>query len=159
MNPPKPTALKRLQGTARPDRLNPAEPEPPLLVDAKPPPWLRGRSRKAWGELSQILLDMRVLTVADRPALALLADAYGEYLELRADVARNGRWYQMRTESGAIMEMTRPAVTQMTDAWRRASAMLQQFGLTPSSRSKVSAKQAETVDPFEELLRGSRATR
>lgn len=150
--PPKPTALKILQGTARRDRLNPDEPQPPLLVEARPPSWLKGRARKGWQELAPVLLEMRVLTVGDRAALGLLCDAYGEYLELRETVRRVGRTYTMITESGSEMVMARPEVNMMTDAWRRSMAAMQQFGLTPSSRSKVSAKEAEQRDPFEDFL-------
>jgi len=82
-NLPKPTALKMLQGTARRDRANPAEPQPASLIPGtKPPSWLRGqRRRRAWVELVQLLTAQRLLTVMDQAALGILVDAYGDYLE------------------------------------------------------------------------------
>ncbi len=152
--PPKPTALKQLQGTARPDRLNPDEPAPVVLQDAQPPAWLKGRARKAWRELAPVLTEMGVLTVADRAALALLCDTYGDYLALRETVEREGRTYTLTTKTGDIMPMPRPEVSIAADAWKRASAMLQQFRLTPASRSKVSATEQVETDPFEQFLKG-----
>ncbi len=80
---PTPTALKLVRGTARRDRMNPAEPMPGALeVGSVPPPWLMGvRRRRAWVELAELLGDQHVLTAMDAAALALLVDAYGDYLE------------------------------------------------------------------------------
>lgn len=78
-----PISIHEARGTARPDRINAAAPEPPSLeVGSKPPSWLRGaRRRRAWAELVELLTDQRLLTVMDAAALAMLVDAYGDYLE------------------------------------------------------------------------------
>lgn len=80
---PLPTAMKLLRGTARRDRMNPAEPEAALIVPGtKAPSWLRGaRRQRAWAELVGLLVAQRLLTVLDQAALAVLVDAYGDYLE------------------------------------------------------------------------------
>ena len=149
--PPKPTPLKALQGTLRPDRANPNEPTLPVATPA-PPSWLAARGRRLWRELAPVLEDMRVVTAADRQALALLCDALGEYADARAVITKQGVTYEAMTASGAVMVRPRPEVTIAADAWRRASAMLQQFGLTPSARGKVTARPPETRDEFEELF-------
>lgn len=179
--PRKPTALHRIHGTDRPDRMNPHEPAPPLAVTERCPSWLRGRARSAWKWVYPRLRDMRVLTEADRDALALLCDAYGELIECRAVIAKFGRVYESKiiradtkrvtTKSRrddpfevpddydptalSVMIRPRPEVAIAADAWRRVNAMMQQFGLTPASRSKVSAQETSEVDPFDALLRGS----
>lgn len=83
MTAPTPSELKLVRGTARADRMNKAEPKPPSLeVGTKPPAWLKGaRRRRAWQELAALLRDQRLLTVLDAAALALLVDAYGDYVE------------------------------------------------------------------------------
>jgi len=131
MTAPTPSALKLLRGTARPDRANPAEPRP--AVGAKPPPWLprKGPARLAWRRLARILTATRVLTVADAEALALGCVALEEWLAARADA--NG-W--RRADA----------------AWKRYRAVLQDFGLTPSARTRVAAVPPATVDPFEAWL-------
>lgn len=82
-NYPAPTAIKEARGTARRDRANPAEPKPAeLQLGSRPPTWIQGpRRRRAWTDLSELLRDQRLLTVLDAAALALLVDAYGDYLE------------------------------------------------------------------------------
>jgi phage terminase small subunit len=82
-NLPVPTSIKEARGTARRDRANPAEPKPPQLqVGSRPPSWIKGsRRRRAWLDLAALLRDQRLLTVLDAAALALLVDAYGDYLE------------------------------------------------------------------------------
>lgn len=48
--------------------------------------------------------------------------------------------YETTTPTGSVMFRTRPEVALANDAWRRATVMLQQFGLTPASRPKVDAR-------------------
>lgn len=86
---PLPTLTRELRGTARADRANAAEPKPPSLeVGAKAPAWLKGvRRRRAWADLSELLRGQNVLTVMDAGALAMLVDAYGDYLEASELVA------------------------------------------------------------------------
>ncbi|HLI51909.1 MAG TPA: phage terminase small subunit P27 family [Thermomicrobiaceae bacterium] len=152
--PPKPTALKLLQGTARPDRVNANEPKPGM-GNIKPPAWLKGEGRKAWRWLAPALQEMNILTNADPHALALLCDAYAEYLAARAVIRDEGMTYTTFSTSGSKMVRARPEVAIAADAWRRVNQMMQQFGLTPSSRAKVSAAPEEAVDPFAEWERGS----
>lgn len=175
--PRKPSALKVLQGTDRPDRANPDEPIPPS-GPVKPPPWLHGRGRTAWKWIAPLLEDMRVLTTADPHALALLCDAYAEYIECRQVVRKLGATYESRVVRASTRRVAadddqadgddfdaadwsviirpRPEVKMASDAWRRVQRMLVEFGLTPSSRSKVKAGGTAEADPFEEFLSGNR---
>jgi phage terminase small subunit len=191
-NLPKPTALKMLQGTDRRDRANPAEPQPSALVPGtRPPPWLHGaRRRRAWATLVELLTAQRLLTVMDQAALAVLVDAYGDYLEAgdlitgiacglcglpvaskkrctappefvedkatgERHLVRPGhepgrRYYTTTTENGSLMIRPHPAMAIRSDAWKRVVGMLDRFGMTPSSRTKVSALAAVEIDPLAE---------
>jgi P27 family predicted phage terminase small subunit len=93
--PPKPTALKVLEGNPGKRGLNQSEPKPPE-GPVKAPNWLRGRGRTAWKWIAPVLEPMGVLTTADTHALALLCDAYAEYIESRAVVRRLGATYESR---------------------------------------------------------------
>jgi P27 family predicted phage terminase small subunit len=103
---------------------------------------------------------MGVLTVADGMALELLVGAYFEWRDARAlirDAAelqvvegqqvetKDGLVYRSFTENGVILR-THPANSIASDAWRRIGSMLREFGLTPSSRTKVST----TASPADE---------
>lgn len=151
--PRKPTALKIVQGTARPDRANPSEPKPPE-GPVSPPSWLRGRAKTAWKWVAPVLEEMGVLTTADTHTLALLCDAYAEYIECRAVVRKLGATYEGYGEEGAVMIRPRPEVRMASDAWRRADRMFSAFGMTPSARSKIHASDRGEADPFEEFLSG-----
>ena len=175
--PPKPTALKALQGNPGKRPLNGNEPRPPAGT-VKPPSWLKGKARTAWRWLAAVLEEMGVLTTADPHALGLLCDAYAEYIEARAIVRKLGAVYESRVvkasskrvsleeeakgeeeadTSWSVMIRPRPEVAMAADAWRRIHRMLTEFGLTPSSRSKLHPVEAEEKDPFAEFL-GRRGT-
>lgn len=119
---PKPTALKLLDGT-RKDRINTDEPSaPPAELD--PPEWLYKMARDHWIELAPILSRAGLLTQADRPALALLCEAFQRF---RHD----------------------PEDTKARDLYRR---MLAEFGLTPSSRSRLKTSEPPKQDALAEFL-------
>lgn len=131
-----PSAVKALRGTARKDRVNASEPKPTLGV----PPARVGLSAQAQRErrrLLRALLPMHVVTVSDGPALDLASEAFAEYHEARAVLARDGQSYECVTAAGAKMRRARPEQAIAADAMRRAAHLLEAFGLTPASRSKV----------------------
>lgn len=146
--PPKPTALKILQGgdTRKSRRKN--EPKPEVGIPACPD-YLDGYARAEWESVSPILATLRVLTIADRGALEMLCRAYAEYREARATVALQGSTYETSNpETGVTLIKAHPAVNQANDAWRRYRAALSDFGLTPSSRAKIAVEPEKPKDPI-----------
>ena len=149
----KPTALKVVQGTNRKDRANPAEPMPAILDPRTPAPaWLSPRAQEAWTDLLPLLHSMRIATSVDPAAFAMLCDALGEYVDARTVVIAEGATYWTRGK--VEMLRVRPEVTIASEAGRRAKMMLTEFGLTPASRSKVSAAPAGELDPLEKWASG-----
>ena len=135
----KPTQLRVIQGTARKDRLRADEPEPERLDgDIDPPAWLSERAREIWAEIIPELQRMNVFTRIDVMAAAHLCDAQAQFLECRAVIARDGRTYTSATEKGEITR-PRPEVLMGTEAERRVRALMVEFGMTPSSRTRVKA--------------------
>lgn len=127
--PPKPTALKLLDGSAKhnPGRVNADEPKPDV-VDGRiePPPWLtrRGHAWSAWNRLLPIVSGMKVMTVADVEALALGCMALADYLATDRD-----DWHKRDA------------------AYKRYLSMLRDFGMTPASRTKVRVEKQPERDP------------
>ncbi|WP_337175388.1 P27 family phage terminase small subunit [Paludisphaera sp.] len=125
---PKPTALKILDGD-RADRINRAEPRLPE-ADLDPPDHFCCDSdgldfaREHWDELAPMLASVGLLTEGDRPALALLCEAH------------------------ALIRLD-PLDYKARDLYRR---MLVEFGLTPSSRSRVAAKAETPANPLADFL-------
>src|SRR5579859_2336929 len=112
--PPKPTALKVLSGNPGKRALNQNEPTPPA-GSISAPSWLRGRARTAWKWVAPVLEQMGVLSTADTHALALLCDAYAEYIECRAVVRRLGRTYESRIIKASTRRVTEEAPEDKDD--------------------------------------------
>ncbi len=179
--PPKPTKLKMLQGNPGKRALNKDEPDPPT-DQIKAPYWVTKKSRWAWNRIAPVLKQMGVLTNADVHSLALLCDAYAEYIQARDIVESRGFTYESQvikahtkrvvaaTEEDeekegfdplalSIIIRPRPEVAIMSDAWRRIRQMMLEFGLTPSARSRLTVGEGEKADPFEEWMkRGSESS-
>jgi phage terminase small subunit len=115
---PLPTALKKLRGTVRLDRLNPNEPEPRTLKKVPTAPsWLPEEAKEVWRDLAGILVDLRVLTVADLTMLTVLCVLQGQFIEA--------------TKAGEVFGVARTGKLQ---------SLLGEFGLSPASRSRVKAE-------------------
>jgi phage terminase small subunit len=120
--PPKPTALKLLEGT-RADRINRNEPAmPPGSIE--PPDWLDETARGHWTELAPILQSAGLLTVGDRQTFALLCESFSRF-------------------------RSNPENDKARDLYRRLSV---EFGLTPSSRSRLKSSAEPARDALTEFL-------
>jgi phage terminase small subunit len=129
---PKPTALKLLTGNAGKRPLNDAEPVTDPLSE-EPPDWLSAEAVYFWQKLLPVMSQMHVAQESDRFAL-------GNLCMVLAAI----RGAQDTFDYKAI-----PALMG------QATRLMAEFGLTPSSRTKV--KQLATrdeVDPFEKYLSG-----
>ena len=84
--PRKPTALKVVAGTDRPDREAPVAAELPLVSDVPPAPdWMpNAHARKEWERLAPILHANKLLTEAGLSALGQLCALHGKTVQLYA---------------------------------------------------------------------------
>lgn len=121
---PKPTALKILDGD-REDRINRDEPVLPPASEEMPNTLATDEARQCWAELSPLLAKAGLLSEGDRHALSLLCEAYSL---TRAD----------------------PLDYKARDLYRR---MLIEFGLTPSSRSRIKATVEKPKDQLDEFMK------
>ena len=148
---PKPTEIKRLQGTLERSRMNTNEPKP-LLEVPMAPDWLPDEVKGIFNEMALHFADMRVLSKADGKALELLADAYFEYRQARQFIYENGSTYESPTKDGGKIIRAYPQVNIASDAFKRVRAMLIEFGATPAARSKVEAiPEEKKMSPIERL--------
>jgi P27 family predicted phage terminase small subunit len=126
---------------------NPDEPEPPRgIPDA--PDWLNGLERESWETITAALAPMGVVTVSDGPALTALVVAWAEWRQARAVLDLEEPYAD--TPTGLRKH---PATAVASDAWRRVSSMLAEFGLTPSSRSRLAIADTDSPDRFENFRR------
>jgi P27 family predicted phage terminase small subunit len=154
---PKPTLVKKNQGNPGKRALNDKEPFPKAGTP-KMPVWLTPKAKTAWAEVSRILKDMGVGTVADGKALELLCATYAEWRDANQKLKEyGGLTYECTTKDGGTMHRAYPEVAIRADSARRLQSLLSEFGLTPSSRSKIKADVPGEVDEMEALLGGKRA--
>ncbi len=145
--PPKPTALKLVQGNPGKRAPNKNEPKPKALRP-KVPAYLNPKAKTAFKNVSDLLEDMGVLTIADGMALEMMCNAYAEWRDLRKVIDKEGSTYKTLGTSGDEVIKARPEVAMASDAWKRVKSMAAEFGLTAASRTKIQITEKETEDPL-----------
>ena len=153
--PKKPTALKELHGTARPDRLNPREPVLPGRLPDRPP-WVDDdpMTGDLFNQVTKYVDAMRVSTEVDGIALSLLADQLATYLTLRERVHTDGPTVTVSTKDSSQIRVN-PALREMGTVFNNILKLLREYGLTAASRANVSALAEETGTTFEEFLQNT----
>ena len=146
-----PTQLKVLKGTAQRSRMNLQEPRPSTGVPEMPE-GLDEEHQRSWERHAALLTGMKVLTVADGPALESMVRVHVELRRLQAEVAQLPAFE--RTDSGLLKR--HPGISAIADCDRRYLSWLTRFGLTPADRSRVSAStDGNEENPWAKVLKGS----
>lgn len=141
---PLPSNVKRMKGTYRKDRAAPNEPRP---KSAAPncPAWLSGYAKQEWRWVVKELERLGLMTKIDRAALAAYCEAYAEWRTMEESIDEHGR--TQTSDKGFVC--LRPEVTIRNAALKRMREFLKEFGMTPSSRTRVSAPdEAPPANPF-----------
>ncbi|WP_018000075.1 phage terminase small subunit P27 family [Paracoccus sp. N5] len=151
---PLPTQLKLVKGTARPHRMNPAEPQPVVAVPPAPD-HLDDAAAAKFTEMAELLARHGVMTELDVGALARYVVIWRRWLEAEAEVKRRGP--VVKTVGGNIIQ--NPFLAVANKCLAQMGQIESEFGMTPSSRTRVRmAEPTDTRDPFEDYLnRGSSA--
>ena len=146
---PKPTVLKLIEGNPGKRRLNDREPVPPDGMP-DPPEFLDAEARAEWDRTSKVLADMGLLTKADRSALAAYCVAYSRWVQAEAQVAKYGTIVKSPEEGFPMKSPYRTVADQALEAMRK---LMVEFGLTPSSRSRIRVPEGgQAADEFEAFV-------
>lgn len=147
---PKPTALKVLEGNPGKRPLNKFEPKPENKAP-KCPTWLEKEAKKEWRRMSKVLEGLGVLTEVDAAAFAGYCQAYARWKEAEEFLSKHGTIF--KTPSGYIQQVPQVSIAQTY--LKIMKDFCSEFGLTPSSRSRISVneKLGENDDPMERLLK------
>lgn len=152
---PKPTAIKLLEGDRGKGRrpLNPNEPIPPK-GEIECPDWLLDDAKLEWARLAPSLEAMGVLTMADLAAFMGYCQAYARWKEAEEFIQQHGLVFQ--TPSGYVQQVPHVSIAQQNLKVMQSFAT--EFGLTPSSRSRIIAMNGDGAkleeDPMENILKG-----
>jgi P27 family predicted phage terminase small subunit len=132
---PVPTVVQIARGNPGKRRLNEHEPMPDQPRTLDPPEWLQGDARAEWINKAAMLDRLGLLTEADLHALELYCQTYAQWREAQ----------RMIDQFGLIVQSTKgfPAMSPWLHVAHMAQAqmmkLLIEFGLTPSSRSRVAS--------------------
>ena len=152
----KPTQLKVLQGTDRPDRVHPNEPQPQPLEDLAPPPGLDHYGKHAWNEVAPKLRRNGLLTEIDVGMLFAYCDAYSQLRRANNDLRRRKEPLTGADRRGAQADRK---------AARHDMRLLGvELGLSPAARGRLNISTGaaagggnEEADEMEEILSGRRS--
>lgn len=151
--PPKPSAQKKLAGTFRKDRAAKREMAPPPGTPPRPD-WLDAEGRKEWDRVVPQLEALGVLSEIDG---AMLAD----YCAAHALAVKATRAYQKQGLTVTIngQRLKNPNIKIAQEARAQARLLAGEFGLSPSSRSRVSTAAAEeALKNANERIKGIKKT-
>ena len=132
---PLPTKLKLFRGTLRSDRRNPREAS---LGDGLPtcPRALSPAAKREWRRVAHELAQAGLLTVVDRAGLAAYCAAWSRWIEAEEALRKYGTI--MKSQSG--YPMVSPYFSVASKSLEQMRLLLGEFGMTPSSRSRVNAQ-------------------
>ncbi len=148
---PKPTAVKELEGNPGKRPLNELEPKPQKKAP-KCPMWLDAEAKKEWRRIAKQLEELGILTEVDMAAFAGYCEAYARWKEAEEFISKHGTI--VKTPSGYWQQVPQVSIAQTY--LKIMIKFCEQFGLTPSSRSRIVADKGanEVYDPMEMMLRG-----
>jgi P27 family predicted phage terminase small subunit len=150
--PPVPTQLKILRGNPGKRRLNELEPTPPQ-TGVEMPEYLGPVARQRWGRVLPLLQSVRVMTQADIEALARYCDTYEWWLATRAKLQKEGDTYPILNDKGDIKYIAqRPEVAIAHKLAAQLHVLEADFGLNPSSRTKLATQVEVKKDELEEFF-------
>ena len=127
--PPKPQALKKMQGTYRPDR----DGGTTLAGSTTPPNWLSQAAKTEWRRVAKRLAEAGLLTWGDRALLAAYCQAYARWKQAEQEL--EGKPLTFETDKGYVGK--NPLLTVANEARDAMIRAAKEFGMTPVARSRL----------------------
>lgn len=142
---PKPTQQKHLEGTYRKDREAPnALAFDPATDLPAPPQDLRPESaRRCWEVCAKELHAKGMLATVDLALLRAYCYQAALMMEAEAELETNGKTELRQTANGPHIVRS-PWVAILSDATDKVSKIGQQFGFSPSSRTRIATPEKAT---------------
>lgn len=111
------------------------------------PDWLMSEAKKEWERLAELMNQMGVLTEVDMAAFAAYCQSYARWKEAQEHITSGGstfetdKGYQQQTPWVGIANTNQKLMLQPES----------EFGLTPSSRSRIIAGNSKAKEPEDEM--------
>jgi P27 family predicted phage terminase small subunit len=147
---PTPTRLKVLSGNPGKRPLNKNEPKPKPQRPSCPS-WLCKDAKKEWRRVVDELEAIGMLTKIDMASLSGYCQAYARWKQAEEFIDKHGTVYPVNQETNIIFKQF-PQVNVAKTYLQQMRLFCSEFGLTPSSRSRLNVDTKKEVDEFEEFL-------
>lgn len=160
--PPKPTALKAVEGNRGKRATNKQEPDPDYVEDLAPPAWLPRDAKKVWNNVAPKLRSAKLLTVVDIELLAMGCVSIAQYrhavkqagARLVIDKATADPADQVDAEDDAPRgACLNPWLIVQSMAFKQSMKVFTEFGMSPSSRTRLA------IQPQQDLFGSDQAKR
>ena len=132
---PKPSALKMFEGNPGKRALNQNEPKPAVQTPDCPV-HLDDEAQAEWNRITPELSTLGLIARIDRAALAAYCQAWSRWVKAEEMLKSTGPVIKSKT-TGAIYQ--NPYLAVANRAMKQMRDFLTEFGMTPSSRSRVSS--------------------
>lgn len=153
---PLPSAVKNLRGNPGKRPVNKREPKPEMGTPAMPP-GLCAFAKQIWNEKVKEIEAMGALAKIDGDQLGAYCTAMAHAAAAEQDIQENGLTYEeaqfdKRGKHVGDRRRNNPAVQLWNDATKIAKSLAAEFGMTPSSRSRLKIEKPAEVDPFDVMI-------
>lgn len=148
---PKPTEQKKLEGNPGKRTLNNKEPQPDVAIP-ECPPHLEGEARKEYQRITAELIKLKIISEVDRAALVAYCQAWGDYVRATKEIKKEGE-VLYSDKGNAYINPWKNIQTSAMDRMLRFSA---EFGMTPSSRSRIKVETPTDEDKMTGYLFGNK---
>lgn len=138
---PVPTRLKIIKGTDQPCRIKKNEPKP-AADKIEMPEGLSEDGQRHWNIVCKQLQEAKIITNIDVTALAMYCEAYSVWFNANKMIQKHGP--VVKDKNGFPVQS--PYLMVANKAFDQMRHMLVEFGMSPSSRTRVAA----TADPEDE---------
>lgn len=147
-----PDEVKSLRGTDQPCRVAGQAPASGTTVVALPKTGLKGTAKKVFAVVATELINKNLLDVVGVDLVLAYCREMGLYHDMMRDIEREGVTVDVVTKNGVVTQIN-PKRKVAEGALSSAKALAAEFGMTPSSRSRVAAllNEKTTQDEFAEF--------
>jgi len=145
--PPKPNAIKELEGNPGKRRLK-NNPKPERVLGLKAPAHIGKFGKQEWNRITPELSRLGLLTRIDQGALEMYCESYQRWREAVAFIAKNGTTFETRhpdilddagnvkTRGGVKYIQQYPQVSIAAQCREYCRKTLSEFGLSPGARAR-----------------------
>lgn len=140
--PPKPTALKALEGNRGKRKPRADEPKPKIKIPTCPT-WMPAAGKAEWKRIAKELASLGLLAEVDRAALIAYASAYAELEKSERELKKGHFVTAVATTTGRTYKKLSPWVKIRKDARKAMLEAIREFGMSPSSRTRVGTGAAD----------------